>query len=51
MTTPAGLARIAPTVPMRGRLFATRGRVQDADPKVDPVVDEITYYSEDSGRK
>jgi hypothetical protein len=49
MTTPTGLARVAPTVAMRGRLFSTRGRVEQDDPKIDPVVRENSYYPESSG--
>ncbi|MGV9677180.1 phenylacetaldoxime dehydratase family protein [Nocardia sp. NPDC003482] len=49
MTTPTGLARFAPTVPSRGRLFSTRGRVRATDPKVAPVVAENAIYPDNSG--
>lgn len=48
MSTPTGLARFAPVVTARGRLFSTRGRVHDDAPRVAPVLDESSYYSDDS---
>ncbi|MQY25405.1 monooxygenase family protein [Nocardia aurantia] len=54
MSTPTGLARFAPTVPSRGRLFSTRGRIRDTaaggrsqDRAAAPVVAEQTYYADD----
>ncbi|MFI6869708.1 phenylacetaldoxime dehydratase family protein [Nocardia sp. NPDC050406] len=44
MTPATGMARFAPTVAARGRMFSTRGRVRGADPTVAPVVDEDSYY-------
>ncbi|GAB4587339.1 monooxygenase family protein [Nocardia sp. IFM 10818] len=43
--SPAGLARFAPTVPARGRLFSTRGRVRGAKPEIPSVVGESEYYN------
>ncbi|MFC9433930.1 monooxygenase family protein [Nocardia sp. NPDC057030] len=40
-----GMARFAPVISSRGRMFSTRGRVHDQPSKVAPVVDEKTYYS------
>ncbi|CAM4511556.1 phenylacetaldoxime dehydratase family protein [Nocardia ninae] len=45
MHTPTGMARFAPVVASRGRMFSTRGRVRDEPAKVAPVVDEKSYYS------
>ncbi|MGV9667037.1 monooxygenase family protein [Nocardia niigatensis] len=49
MSAPAGLARFAPTVPARGRLFSTRGRVGDTAnaheaPEIAPVITESALY-------
>ncbi|WP_069164482.1 monooxygenase family protein [Nocardia altamirensis] len=39
-----GLPRFAPAIAMRGRMFSTRGRVENKAAKVAPVIDEKTYY-------
>ncbi|MFE2998858.1 phenylacetaldoxime dehydratase family protein [Nocardia sp. NPDC059246] len=51
MSTATGLARFARTVPARGRLFSTRGRVGDtvraadrAVPEIAPVITESALY-------
>ncbi|WP_230329568.1 phenylacetaldoxime dehydratase family protein [Nocardia aurantiaca] len=44
MSAPAGLARFAPTVPARGRLFSTRGRVRGTAPEIAPAVTESALY-------
>ncbi|GAB0108030.1 hypothetical protein JMUB6875_70330 [Nocardia sp. JMUB6875] len=51
MAAPTGLARFARTVPARGRLFSTRGRVRDHTPdterhapEIPPVVTESAIY-------
>ncbi|MFI9510959.1 monooxygenase family protein [Nocardia sp. NPDC052566] len=48
MAPDIGLTRFAPVVPARGRMFSTRGRIQDAPPKVAPVVSETAYYPAES---
>jgi hypothetical protein len=48
MAGSSGLPRFAPIVASRGRMFSTRGRVQDAEAKVAPVVPESAYYSGES---
>lgn len=40
----AGLAKFAPMVPARGRLFSTRGRVHGARTEIAPVVEESELY-------
>jgi hypothetical protein len=48
MHTSTGLARFAPVVASRGRMFSMRGRVHDEPAKLAPVVDESTYYGTES---
>ncbi|MBL1077935.1 DUF4188 domain-containing protein [Nocardia sp. 2] len=47
---PHGLARFAPTVPARGRLFSTRGRVRGTTSEFEPVIAESAYYEAGNGR-
>lgn len=44
MARPTGMARFAPVLDSRGRMFGTRGRVYDQPATVAPVVDEKTFY-------
>ena len=44
MSKPTGMARFAPTMPSRGRVFSTRKRVEGKDPRVAPVVSEDELY-------
>ncbi|MTJ62469.1 monooxygenase family protein [Nocardia seriolae] len=46
MSAPTGLARFARTVPARGRLFSTRGRVAGtvSTPEIEPVITESALY-------
>ncbi|MEU1210490.1 DUF4188 domain-containing protein [Nocardia sp. NPDC005825] len=44
MSADIGLARFAPIVPARGRLFSTRGRTRGAASEIAPVVTESALY-------
>ncbi|MBJ8343125.1 phenylacetaldoxime dehydratase family protein [Antrihabitans sp. YC2-6] len=44
MTTPTGIAKFAPMVPARGRVFSTRKRLQRDGPDLPPVVSEDELY-------
>ena len=48
MTTPTGMARFAPNVPARGKLFSARRRVAGRDSKVVAVVPEAQFYADDA---
>ncbi|MEV6773035.1 DUF4188 domain-containing protein [Nocardia sp. NPDC051030] len=47
MSKPSGLARFAPTVAARGRMFSTRGRVRGTEPEIASVVTESELYQSD----
>ncbi|QIS11079.1 monooxygenase family protein [Nocardia arthritidis] len=48
MAPEVGLARFAPVLDSRGRMFSTRGRVHGEPARADPVVSESAYYGTDS---